>query len=91
MTTTTCPPWCGRDSEHDLHTRHAGWARDVSVSLVLDDAWDSPRLLVMHYRTQEDQSAVLLPLNEADSMAALMTHLGHGDIARLVRDAAEVK
>ena len=46
MTATTCPPWCGRESEHDLHTRHAGRAGDVSVSLVLDDAWDRPRLLV---------------------------------------------
>lgn len=89
--TTTCPPWCGRESEHDLHTRHAGRAGDVSVSLVLDDAWDRPRLLIQHYHTGEDRSAVLLPLHEAEDMASLMTHLGHGDIARLVRDAAEVK
>lgn len=86
---TGCPQWCRKTGSHDIHARRYPCAEDVSVSIILDGAWDEPRLLVAHYRTLKDSSNVLLPLHEAADMAKLMAALGHKDIAALITQAAE--
>lgn len=86
---TTCPPWCAKtEPGHDCHTRHYR-AGDVNVSIILDGTWDTPRLLIGHWRTAQDRSAVYVALREAGDMAKLMAALGHEDVAALITQAAQ--
>lgn len=81
-----CPEWCSKAGTHDLHLGRGVRAGDVDVRLVLDDSWDKPRIYLGHYRVPGDQSSVMFPLCEAEDMAKLMAHLGHEDIAALIRE-----
>lgn len=98
QTVSSCPAWCQRctrqHGSHDESFFHIGplhEAGQAHARLVKDDDWDrNPlRLIVGHYvKYPDDESAVLLPLGEAEDMAKLMAHLGHEDLAAAIRQAA---
>ena len=88
MTGRGCPPWCESQHhekyEHNVHTAHRwitsrrGTRRGVPVSL----------LRVADERAYLAIDGVTIQLDQAPQFADVLTRLGHGNVARAVRELA---
>ena len=82
-------PWCKKPpgEEHETHQTDYHYAGEFSASVLLDESWDEPRLFIYHPDMPTGNYGVLIPLNQAEDLAQLMTALGQPGAAEAITRA----